>query len=276
MSPANVSTEIRGSAVRRSQLFMLVLGASILVGSALPAAGTGSGADFAKAVEAAHGGEAWNSRAALAAEIEVEFGGNTLIQGQMITDTPVGQTRFELEDGTVLVFDGEMAWTSPADSAFQGTRFHVLTWPYFLAAAMKLDDPGTHLKSLGQKPFRGEEKLDAALLTFGENVGDSPEDWYVVYRDSKDRLAGMAYIVTFGKSAEEAEKEPHAILYHDYREVDGTWLSTRWSFWNWSEEKGVFGEPIGHVKLGNIRFVEPPSEAFAEPVDARPEPAPGS
>ncbi len=230
--------------------------------------------DFSAMVEGAHGGASWDARRAVAADIRVEFGGNLMIDGHMISDTPVGQTRFELADGTVLVFNGQDAFTAPADSKFQGTRFHVLTWPYFLAAPMKLDDPGAHLEHLGKRPFRDGKSLDAARLTFGSGVGDSPEDWYVVYRDDKGRLAGMAYIVTFGKSAEEAEKEPHAITYHDYQDVNGVQLATRWTFWNWNEKDGVVGEPIGGVVLKNLEFVEPASDAFQAPKNARKEARP--
>lgn len=251
-------------------LLRIVLTATVACALALPV----TAENFAVPIEKAHGGEAWDAQSAVAADIRVEFGGNLMIDGRMITDTPVGQTRFELADGTVLVFDGKDAFTAPADSKFQGTRFHVLTWPYFLAAPMKLDDPGAHLEALGKRPFRDGKSLDAARLTFGDGVGDSPDDWYVVYRDDDGQLAGMAYIVTFGKSAEEAEKEPHAITYHDYKKVDGVSLATRWTFWNWNEKDGLVGEPIGKVTLDNIQFVEPAADAFKGPKDARKEAAP--
>ena len=258
---------------RSRALVALVVSLSLL--TALGAEADHDGSNFAASIEAAHGGEAWNAKQAITADIVVNFGGNRMLAGSMTTDTPVARTRFELEDGTRLVFDGEMAWTSPADSTFQGTRFHVLTWPYFLAAPMKLDDPGAHLESLGKKPWRDGQQLEAARLTFGEGVGDSPDDWYIVYRDAENRLAGMAYIVTFGKSKDEAEKEPHAITYHDFQEIDGVAVATTWKFWNWSEAKGIEGDSIGDVSLSNIRFTKAKRRTFKQPKDARPEPAPG-
>lgn len=256
------------------QKFTTSLLAGLTLASAAWLTTPATASEFADSVETTHGGDHWNTQAAVAADIVVNFGGQTLIDGRMITDTPVGQTRFELKDGTVLVFDGKDAWTSPADSKFQGTRFHVLTWPYFLAAPMKLDDPGSHLKDLGKRPFRSGKALDAARLTFDSGVGDSPDDWYVAYRDGRGRLAGMAYIVTFGKSTEDAEKEPHAISYHDYREVDGVVIPTRWQFWNWSEKDGIFGDPIGSVQLSNLGFISPGVDTFTQPKDARKEVAP--
>ncbi|MEM6793677.1 MAG: hypothetical protein AAF725_06815, partial [Acidobacteriota bacterium] len=219
-------------------------------------------------IEKAHGGAAWNAQQALQADIVVEFGGRRMIDGRLTMDTPGGKTRFDLKDGTVLVFDGEQAYKAPASSAFQGTRFHVLTWSYFLAAPMKLDDAGSSFEELGSRPFEAGRSLDAGRLTFGDGVGDSPDDWYVVYADDSRQLAGMAYIVTFGKDLAEANKDPHAVIYRKYEEVDGVRLSTRWQFYNWSEDKGAHGDPIGEVTLANLSFVTPDKSTFKAPAGA--------
>ncbi|MEZ5332853.1 MAG: hypothetical protein R2991_12565 [Thermoanaerobaculia bacterium] len=220
---------------------------------------------LAERVEAASGGAAWNARSAVRVPLRVEFGGKTILDGVMTTDTAAGRSRFEIDDGTLLVFDGESAWVSPEDAPIARARFHVLTWPYFLAAPMKLDDPGVHLEALGPRPFLDGEPLEAARLTFDAGTGDTPDDWYVVYLDADDRLAGMAYIVTWGKSVEEAEKEPHAIVYRDRVDVDGVSVPTLWTFHHWSLEEGVTGEPIGRVELGTARFVEPDAGTFDRP-----------
>ncbi|MEO1087612.1 MAG: hypothetical protein AAFY88_25540, partial [Acidobacteriota bacterium] len=231
--------------------------AALLLLAAGPAAAEHHGHSLAERVEAAHGGETWDQQAALEAYITVEFGGQRMITGKMLTDTPVGKTRFDLTDGTTLIFDGDTAWKAPADSPFQGTRFHVLTWPYFVAAAMKLDDPGTHLEDLGELPFRGGRTLPATRLTFGDGVGDSPDDWYILYTHPKShRLEAMAYIVTFGKDADAAAAaEPSAIVYGDYVDVDGVQIPTQWQFFKWDPERGILGEQIGEATLSQPRFV---------------------
>lgn len=250
--------------------------ALLLLLAAGAAADEPSARSFAEKTEAAHGGDVWNGKQALAAYITVSFGGERLFTGKMLTDTPVGKTRFELTDGTVLVFDGETAWKSPADSEFQGTRFHVLTWPYFLAAALKLDDPGTHLEDLGTQPYRGGRSLPAARLTFGDGVGDSPDDWYVIYSHPKThQLQAMAYIVTFGKDAEAAEAaEPSAIVYDNYVDVEGVKIARNWSFFKWNPEDGVMGDQIGEVQITQPAFVTPAADAFEAPEDAEEAPAP--
>ncbi len=233
------------------------------------------GPRYASSIGEAHGLETWQDKAALEARITVDFGGQRVVSGTLLTETSMGRVRLTLDDGSVVVYNHGDAWTSPADSAFEGARFHILTWPYFLAAPMKLVDPGTHVETLGSLPLAEGEPLAAARLTFENGVGDSPDDWYILYRDAHDRLAGMAYIVTFGKSTEEAEKEPHAITYHDFVTVDGVTLSKRWQFWNWTREKGIHGDPIGEVHLSDPRFVTLDPAAFTRPEGARPEPAPG-
>lgn len=234
-------------------------------------------AAFAAPIEAAHGKEAWERAGAVSADLSLSMGGNQVLAGRLLFTPQVGRSRLELADGTVAVFDGEGAWVSPAAADLPQARFHLLTWPYFLAAPFKLRDPGAHLEDLGTRPHDGVEH-PAARLTFDPGVGDSPDDWYVVYRDpATGRLAAMAYVVTYGgRSAEEAAAEPHAITYHDFRQVDGATLPTTWRLWNWSEEEGIHGDPLGEVILADLAFVTPPPDAFARPADAEEDPLPAA
>lgn len=232
---------------------------------------------FAAAIEGAHGADAWHAQEAFQAEIAVSFGGNQVLAGTLITDTAIGGVRIVAGDGTVLVWDGAEAWVSPAGAAFQGARFHLLTWPYFLAAPYKLRDPGSHLADLGATPYRDGATMPAARLTFEAGVGDTPDDWYVVYRDpASERLAAMAYIVTYGKDLATAEGDPHAITYDGFETVGGVPIPTRWTFWSWSAETGIHGEPIGAVTLTDPRFIAAPEDAFTRPADARADALPGS
>jgi hypothetical protein len=233
-------------------------------------------ARYARELSAAHGGAAWHQARALEADLTIDFGGQRVIEGQLLAETTGGRVRLSLANGTVIGFDGREIWTTPADSAFPGARFHALTWSYFLTAPFKVGDPGTQLEELGAIPFTNGETRPAARLTFGAGVGDSPEDWYVLYRDPvSGRLAAMAYIVTFGKTRAEGEKEPHGILYQEETTVGGVTLATRWVFSNWSREAGFQGAPLGGGQLSNLKFVEPAADAFSKPADSRLEPRPG-
>ncbi len=235
---------------------------------------------FADKIGRAHGVEAYRTHSALQADITVTFGGNTALAGTMTFDTPVGRSRIETGDGAVMVLDGEDAWIAPADAPVPPgmARFHLLTWPYFAAAPFKLADPGTTLVDAGPKPLDAHHILPAGMLTFDAGTGDSPDDWYLVYRDpDTDRLAALAYIVTYGKDTHDAEKEPHVAVYEAFEDVDGVTLPTRMSMWNWESGTGKIGEMLGQLDLANYRFVEPDESTFTQPdgarIDAPPPPA---
>lgn len=236
--------------------------AGVVVGTA---AQTQESADmFISAVEKAHGSALWYQKAALQAGFSVAG-----LKGTMLFRTNLGASRLELDDGTGAVFDGRAAWVSPAGSKLKGARFHLLTWPYFVALPMKLRDPGTHLTVLGSRKMDGKS-YTTARLTFDAGVGDTPEDWYVLYREPESgRLIAAAYIVTYGKARAEAEREPHVMVYSDFVDVDGVSIATTWAMRHWSEDRGVYGKPLGTGKLTEPRFVDPAPDAFVRPKDAR-------
>ncbi len=250
----------------------LVMFASILATS--PTWAEDAGGSFAARLEAAHGRQAWYAAKALEARLELRFGGRSALSGKLLFRTNLGASRLELDDGTIAVFDGTSAWVSPAKSAFERARFHLLTWPYFAALPMKLRDPGIRLEAQAERALLGK-KHAVARLTFDPGVGDTPDDWYVLYADpTSGRLAAAAYIVTYGKSAAAAAKEPHAITYDGYAALDGAQIATKWTFWHWSEERGVHDEPIGSGTLTDLRFVQPTPGAFLRHTDAREDPLP--
>jgi hypothetical protein len=229
-----------------------------------------AGSGFARRLEAAHGVDAWRKHRAVEADIEISFGGSPMLGGTMLYDHHTGRVRLDVRDTAILFFDGERAWVSPATAEVPQARFHLLTWPYFLAAPFKLRDPGSRLDTTGVRPVDGQP-CETALLTFHAGVGDSPDDWYVVYENPETGLmAAMGYIVTYGGvEAETAEGEPHAIVYHDYTAIAGVMLSQRWTFHHWSADEGPHGDPIGEAMLSNLRFVDPGARAFAVPAGVR-------
>ncbi len=194
-------------------------------------------------------------------------------QWRFLFTKEMGKIRGEISDGTVVVFDGRQTWISPASAPAPGAGFWVKTVPYFALAPFKLRDPGVHLTLIGKKPLRGQQ-LDAARLTFDKTAGETPDDWYIIYKDKDGALVAMAYIVTYGKTPEEAAKEPHAITFEEPAKLGGVTLATKWRFWNWNEAEGITGEPIGDARLTELKFVKPGDKAFLEPEDARRDPGP--
>jgi len=232
---------------------------------------------FVARVEGAHGRDAWLAHPALASHIEVDFGSNTVLAGEMTFTTDMGRSRIDTADGSSLIWDGKTAWITPAATEMPMARFHVLTWPYFVLAPLKLRDPGAHLEMLEPRQI-GERTYNTARLSFDSGVGDTPDDWYLLYEDQEtSMLHAMAYIVTFGTTPDEAEKEPHAIVYEEHVDLDGASVPARMRFYMWTEEQGIHGDPIGELRIDSPRFLSPDPATFDVPADARevPLPVPG-
>jgi hypothetical protein len=231
---------------------------------------------LAQRIETAHGMQAWPAAAVLAADLTIYFGDQKALEGSMHYAPHRNLVRIEGPDGTLMVFDGERAWVSPASSEASMARFHLLTWPYFVAAPFKLRDPGTRRKGLEPVVFQNR-RHNRLRLTFDAGVGDTPDDWYLVYADAEtDRLAAMGYIVTYGTPVEEAENEPHAIVYGKEVWVDGLLLATQWWFYHFSEARGPHGDPLGRAELADIRLEPFQADLFVRPDDAREDMLPGA
>ena len=221
-----------------------------------------------QAIEKAHAVGTYEKQAVVKADMVIDFGPMHL-EGTIWFTPSTSNIRLELDGGQTIVYDGQTAWLSPKDAEVPGPppRFHVLTWPYFVAAPYKLDDPGTRHASTGPHVVRkANKRLRGTKVTFDAGVGDTPEDWYIAFADPKnDRLTALAYIVTYGTALEEASKTPSIILYDDFVDVDGVPFATTWTFHFWNPESGIEGDPKGSAKISNIGFVDEPAGAFAKP-----------
>ena len=230
--------------------------------------------EFARPIEVAQGRTAWRGHRAFASEVRVQFGGKTILEGTMTFNTAVNLARMDLDNGSTLVFDGRTAWQSPPDSPQTRGRFHVLTWPYFLAAPFKLSDPGARIAEREELQLDGIT-YDTALLSFDPGTGDTPEDWYRLFRDRQtNRLAAMGYIVTYGKDADEAKKKPSVIVYGDFTTIQGVTIPIVWDLYYWEPDRGRDAEAKARVVLSAPRFVEPGPDFFTKPDDARELPLP--
>ena len=221
--------------------------------------------DYAAAVASAQGADKMPAGKVIRAGITVEFGGKTPVDGTLTFTPGGGKSRLEQRDGTVAVFDGRHAWV--AGGKLPRARFNLRTWPYFALAPFKLGDPGATLKPQGMKGLDGKQYF-VARMTFDAGTGDSPDDWYLLYREQDTgRLKAMVYVVTYG-GKNPADVQPHAIVYSDFKTVDGVTFATTWTFRNWSAETGLYGDPVGHATLKDLAFVDPPPGAFDKPAGA--------
>jgi len=239
-----------------------------------PDGGIGNGAvspaiAYAQGIESAHNKEDWNAKKAVSFDISLSFGGQERLNGKVTTLTNSSKVRVDKSNNTQLIYDGEQVYLCPANAEAKGARFDMFTWQYFFALPFKLTDPGTNWESL-ESVEMNDNTYDVGKLSFGENIGDAPDDWYVVYQERETGLLHAAgYIVTFGSGDQEkAAENPHAIVYSDYKVIDGIPIATKWSFHNWNLKDG-FGEKIGEASLNNITFFDAEDKLFEKPEDSK-------
>ncbi len=238
-----------------------------------PDGGPGNGAvspavAFAQNIEAAHNKQAWEAKKAVSFDVDLSFGGHERMTAKITSRTNSTRVRVDKKDGSKLIYNGKDVFLSPANANDKGARFDMFTWNYFFSIPFKFTDPGTNWELLDSLKI-DSTPYATGKLTFGEQIGDAPDDWYVVYQHPETGLLhAAAYIVTLGKTKEKAEENPHVIVYHDYKKVDGIPVATKWTFHNWDKENGI-GEQIGEATISNIKFFDAKDELFAQPEDSK-------
>jgi hypothetical protein len=216
---------------------------------------------FTNKVEKAHHKEAFLAKDAVQFDLKLEFGTKVRMDAKFTILTNSTKGVIEYNNGAKIIFDKDKVFYSSMIPNEESVRFDAFTWEYFFLFPTKLSDPGTIWNDYDNK----EEDYTNYLtkkLSFASGTGDAPDDWYVVYVDKTTNLIKKAaYIVTANGTKEEAEKNPHAIQYSDYKEIDGLPISSKWIFWGWKEGKGLTDE-LGHATLSNIKFIVADSDYF--------------
>ncbi len=228
-------------------LFLVFLGTTIMAQNKTT---------FVKEIETTILADKFHVKEAISFHIDLSFGGKSSFKGEVISSTNSSWIKVIKDDGTTLIFDGKKAWISPAAKNYKGARFDMFTWQYFFMAPFKFSDGGTKWKELGDQKYTENTLLKSAQLTFESGTGDASNDYYIVYKDQNNLVKAMGYIVTYGgKSIAAAEKNAHAIVYNDYRKVNGIPIAHQWFFHNWSKETGLRDE-IGNAKISDVKFLK--------------------
>jgi hypothetical protein len=219
---------------------------------------------YVAAVEEAHQRTAFLAQEAIQFDIVLTFGGKERVNGTITALTNSTKARIDYKDGRVLIYDGEKVYAADAENA-ANKRFAAYTWPYFFLFPYKLSDKGT-IWNPYEKNMLNEHTYRAQKLTFEAGTGDDPNDWYITYANPENNLIeAAAYIVTAGGASQaEAERDPHAIVYSNYQEVDGIPIAHQWAFWGWRVELGLTRQ-LGAATLSNFQFVKEKAARFARP-----------
>lgn len=210
----------------------------------------------------AHGGLVlWNSFQTLRFQRPIENGAI-----QHIVDL---KSRNEIisNDTTYTVgYNGDQTWVLPDSSAFLNARFYKNLHFYFFALPFMSADEGVFHESLGQKVFNGTN-YDVVKITYGENVGDSPEDQYILYINSETKVLDMInYSVTYFDSSRGDKYS--AIIYHEYQTINGLKVPKSFSGYKW--ENDSIGDQRYQATFENVIFETnaPDQSTFAIPENA--------
>lgn len=219
---------------------------------------------FTQSIEQAHKIKSFLSHKVVQYNIELAFGGNPRLNASITQTTDGSKIKIENKNGSTIYFDGTNVYGFPKEANFKGARFDIFTWSYFFALPYKLNDQGTTWGKVKNHKW-GESEYSTSKLSFAAEVGDTPDDWYLVYKNPQTALLeGAAYIVSFGKELTKAEANPHAIKYANFTTVEGIPFATQWTFHNWSLEKG-YTDLLGEGIIADIKFTDAPLTFFAKP-----------
>lgn len=223
---------------------------------------------FTDKVENAHHKQDFLAKEAVQFDFKLEFGGKERMDAKFTTLTNSTEGVIEFKNGSKIIFNKDKVYYSATIPNEESVRFDAFTWSYFFLFPYKLSDPGTIWNAYTNKE-KDLENYNTEKLTFKSGTGDAPDDWYVVYANKKTNLLEKAaYIVSVKAGKEEAEKDPHAIQYLDYKTVDGIPMATKWVFWGWEDGKGLTNK-LGLATLSDIKFVKVDADYFKAGADFR-------
>ncbi len=215
-------------------------------------------------LETAHQREQFLQHDAIQFDLILRFGGKERVNATFTLATNSGNAKISLRDSTEILVLGDRSYHSPNHSNPARVRWDAFTWPYFFMFPYKLSDPGTQWEIYPDSTLNDRSYL-ARKLTFSAGTGDAPDDWYIAYANPEKQLIEVAaYIVTAGQSQQDAEKDPHAIEYLNYIDVEGIPIASEWKFWGWRVAEGLTDE-LGDAELNNIHFVDLPEDYFNLP-----------
>lgn len=177
-----------------------------------------------------------------------------------------------------FAWDGEQAWIAPDSTERPNPRFWALSGFYFQQIPFVLADPGTNYEALPDDSIDGTPH-DMVRVTFGENVGDSPDDRYTLYLDKDTgRVDAIRYSATYGRDVgPDADLSETFFDYEGYVTVDGLTVPTRFKGYSYSEDEGPGDALRNEARVDSISYRRPFDASKLEPPEnARTVPLPGA
>jgi len=169
-----------------------------------------------------------------------------------------------------FAWTGKQAWIAPDSIEQPNPRFWALSGFYFQQIPFVLADPGTNYEALPDDSIDGTPH-DMVEVTFGENVGDSPDDRYTLYLDKETgQVDAIRYTVSYGRDVGPDEELSETFFdYENYVTVHGLTVPTRFEGYTYSEADGpgdtlrneAVADSISYRRPFDASKLEPPSNA---------------
>jgi hypothetical protein len=224
----------------------------------------------------AHGGlETWLGKSTVA--FEFDYQPSAQPERRMRTFNQVDHwsaraRQTELPGGSgpeaTLGWDGERAWITPSADAFPSPpRFWALTPYYFVGMPFVAADPGTHYERLADAALDGVVH-QLVKLTYGDGVGDAPDDYYILYiHPETHHLTALRYVVSYPGFFPEGGHSPEKLMrYTAPTLVDGLRFAGRLDTSAWDLEASVPGDLVTSIAVSRIALGETwPRALFAPP-----------
>lgn len=209
--------------------------------AAVPAAAE-TGAEVCARMVEAHGGmEAWNGAHSIRfTDRMTPAGGSGAPSSQVVVEAGSRRATIDYPDMDMsLAWDGEKAWSTNWKMPMP-PRFLALLNFYFVCLPWLTQDPGVQLGAPGTATLWDDPKeYTTVRMTFGEGVGDTPDDYYLLYIDPEThRLAGCEYIVTYAAllGPDMEHTPPKTLLFESWDTVDGLLVPTAYTIYHADHE----------------------------------------
>jgi hypothetical protein len=195
------------------------------------------------------------------------------MQGLEFTLANGERHQIELKSRKVLVegekrtigFDGTDVWVVP-DSLTNGARFYHNLYFYFYAMPFVLGDPGIIYEDIDSRELFGMN-LRGIKVSYGDGVGDSPKDNYILYYDDASKqMQALMYTVTF--RSQEASEKFNLIKYDEWQDVAGILMPKKLQWYTYKNDS--VGEMRNEVLFSEVTLskTKPDDKIFLKPEGA--------
>ncbi len=131
-----------------------------------------------------------------------------------------------------MAWDGERAWSNNWQSPMPPRLLAQMNY-YFLNLPWLAMDPGVHHSEPGtERLWDDPTDYITVEMTFAEGIGDTPDDYYVLYIHPKTHLLkACRFVVTYPALLPDgASATPeHILVYDEHAEVDGLTVPTKYT-----------------------------------------------